>query len=285
MTVATLPSQDPALPGLDGLGGHPLIGRLVRVGQRLHQVDTDHPWLLDTAVVAAAFVLFCIPDLVPDGSRGLRPRLARLPTAGVLVLQLALVVPLWWRRRAPSAAFAVVAAVVAVQWVAVLWLRADVALLVTLYAVALHAPLPHLPWACGATAAALGLIAVRLSPTVFFGDALFFLAGTATASVALGLVLRIRRAYVVALRERAVRLEIERDQRAELAAAAERARVAREMHDIVGHNLSVIIGLADGGAYAAGGAPARRRGGAAITRGPRRRRGRGRRGAGWGRRG
>ncbi len=54
-----------------------------------------------------------------------------------------------------------------------------------------------------------------------------------------------------------MRLEIERDQRTELAAAAERARVAREMHDIIGHNLSVIIGLADGGAYAAEVSPQR----------------------------
>ncbi len=39
----------------------------------------------------------------------------------------------------------------------------------------------------------------------------------------------------------------------------ERARVAREMHDIIGHNLSVIVTLADGGAYAAQAAPERGR--------------------------
>ena len=77
------------------------------------------------------------------------------------------------------------------------------------------------------------------------------------------------------LRERAARLEIERDQRSRLAAAAERTRVAREMHDIVGHNLSVIITLADGGAYAADIAPERGSRGAAADRrdrpaGPRR---------------
>jgi signal transduction histidine kinase len=42
-----------------------------------------------------------------------------------------------------------------------------------------------------------------------------------------------------------------------LAAAAERARIAREMHDFVGHNLSVIVTLADAGAFAADTAPAR----------------------------
>ena len=54
-----------------------------------------------------------------------------------------------------------------------------------------------------------------------------------------------------------VQLEIERDQRSRLAAATERARVAREMHDILGHSLSVIITLADGGAYASDTAPER----------------------------
>jgi signal transduction histidine kinase len=77
---------------------------------------------------------------------------------------------------------------------------------------------------------------------------LLLLLGTGTAAVAIALVRRTRRAYLTALEDRAARLETERDQRARLATAAERARVAREMHDIVGHHVSVIVGLADGGA-------------------------------------
>ncbi|MCW2141734.1 Histidine kinase [Actinoplanes cyaneus] len=67
-----------------------------------------------------------------------------------------------------------------------------------------------------------------------------------------GLATRTRTAYLSALADRAAWLETERDQRARLAAAAERARVAREMHDLVGHHVSIIIGLADGGATLAG---------------------------------
>jgi signal transduction histidine kinase len=88
-------------------------------------------------------------------------------------------------------------------------------------------------------------------------DALFFLFSAVTAALALGLAVRIRRSQLSVLRERAARLEVERDQRSRLAAADERARVAREMHDIVGHNLSVMVTLADGGAYAAAVTPAR----------------------------
>ncbi|WP_410614201.1 sensor histidine kinase [Amycolatopsis sp. lyj-109] len=89
--------------------------------------------------------------------------------------------------------------------------------------------------------------------------ALFFLISTAIAAAALGFAVRIRRAQLVNLRERAARLEVERDQRSRLATATERTRVAREMHDIIGHNLSVIISLADGGAYAAEATPERSR--------------------------
>ena len=90
-------------------------------------------------------------------------------------------------------------------------------------------------------------------------DALFFLLSTATAAVAVGLTVRARRAQLAGLRERAARLETERDQRIRLATATERARVAREMHDIVGHNLAVIITLADAGSYATDTAPQRGR--------------------------
>ena len=62
---------------------------------------------------------------------------------------------------------------------------------------------------------------------------------------------------LTSLQERAARLERERDQQGRLAAAAERARIAREMHDIVAHNLSVMIALADGASYAVHDAPER----------------------------
>ena len=58
-----------------------------------------------------------------------------------------------------------------------------------------------------------------------------------------------------ALEERNRLLAVERDQRAEMVAAAERARIARELHDIVAHSLSVIVVQADGGAAAITAAP------------------------------
>ncbi|WP_329048585.1 sensor histidine kinase [Amycolatopsis sp. NBC_01488] len=71
------------------------------------------------------------------------------------------------------------------------------------------------------------------------------------AAFVLGVNIRTRRAYLVFLRDRAVRAERDLDQQAQLAAARERALIAREMHDIVAHNLSVMVALADGAAFAA----------------------------------
>jgi signal transduction histidine kinase len=198
------------------------------------------------------FLVFCVPDLVhEDGPHDLAINFTHLPLTGTLALQAGLVLPLLWRRRTPFAAFSAIAAVFLLQWSLDAWLRADAALLVALYSLALHGRPRHLPWACAATAGALALVAARISGAVSVWDALFFLFSTATAAVALALAVRIRRAQLAILRDRAARLEIERDQRSRLAAATERTRMAREMHDVVGHNLSVIITLADGGAYAA----------------------------------
>ncbi|MFF4380498.1 sensor histidine kinase [Kitasatospora sp. NPDC001547] len=64
-----------------------------------------------------------------------------------------------------------------------------------------------------------------------------------------GRLTRVRRAYLTELEDRAARLERERDAQSKVAVAAERARIARELHDVVAHNVSVMIVQADGAAY------------------------------------
>jgi signal transduction histidine kinase len=75
------------------------------------------------------------------------------------------------------------------------------------------------------------------------------------AIVVAGLYTNTRRAYLVELRDRAQRLEREHDQTSALAAAVERARIAREMHDSVAHHLTVIVALSDGALAAVTRAP------------------------------
>ena len=65
-------------------------------------------------------------------------------------------------------------------------------------------------------------------------------------ALAIGTNVRARRQHVSDLVERANSIARDRDQQAQLAAAAERTRIAREMHDVVAHSLTVMVALADG---------------------------------------
>jgi signal transduction histidine kinase len=60
------------------------------------------------------------------------------------------------------------------------------------------------------------------------------------ASWVLGYALRIRRDYVAELRDRAARLEAEEGERAARAVVDERLRIARELHDVIGHSIGLI---------------------------------------------
>jgi signal transduction histidine kinase len=81
-------------------------------------------------------------------------------------------------------------------------------------------------------------------------------AGFTAAVLIVGLYVSTRRAYLAELRDRAGRMERERDQNNALAAALERARIAREMHDSVAHHLTVIVALSDGALAAVARVPA-----------------------------
>jgi signal transduction histidine kinase len=71
----------------------------------------------------------------------------------------------------------------------------------------------------------------------------------------LGDSMRYRRAYYLHLEDKARRLERERDQQAQIGAAAERARIARELHDVVAHHVSVMVVQAEGASYALDSSP------------------------------
>ena len=175
-------------------------------------------------------------------------------TATTWIIDLALILPLIGRRRWPAQVFGLIAAVALVQWLMNVQIGGDLAVLFSLYAVAAY---ETRRWAIIAAAAIaeLGVVmaAIRWAPNASanaFTNALL-LTATTTAALALGFYFRTRRAYLASVLERAATAERERDQQALIATATERARISREMHDIVAHSLSVMIALGDGAAIAA----------------------------------
>jgi signal transduction histidine kinase len=214
---------------------------------RFRAADRARPQVLDS-LLAAGVLAAAIADLLDHEERGL---FGVQGVAGWVVVAnaAALALPLVWRRRAPLAVFGVVLGVCAVQWASGLALRSDLSLMIALYGVGRYASPRSLRTVAVATVPVCALLAFRVEPLASQPwVSLFFVLCAATAAAALGLAGRMRRAQLAALAERAATLEIEREQRELLAAANERARVSRELHDIVGHSLAVIVGLADGGA-------------------------------------
>ena len=94
--------------------------------------------------------------------------------------------------------------------------------------------------ACAVSILACGAVSSSLLPL-----ALIDVIGTLV-----GIILRIQHAQLVQVRERSARLSLAREQTMMLAAANERSRIAREMHDIIAHSLAVMITMADGAAAA-----------------------------------
>ena len=131
-------------------------------------------------------------------------------------------------------------------------LIADLAALVALYYLIAHGPAALKPVGLGVALVGGAVVASRASiPGVL--DAPVIGTMVISAEVLVAALLADRR---VSRRERLAALEIERDQQAELGAAQERARIARELHDVVAHSLAVMVAQADGGRYAAATDPA-----------------------------
>jgi signal transduction histidine kinase len=196
--------------------------------------------------VALAGTLFLVTVLIPAQSYDRSP-------AGSFFAGTLLVTPLAWRRRAPVPAAAVILVAGLLELVlAHEFLPANYAVLVMVYSLAAYAP----GWAAR-TGLGLGLFGAVVAAVRYFAsgsDALLLTAGsigvTVVAAWALGDLRRARLLRLEALEERAELLALERDQEMRLAATAERARIARELHDVVAHSLSVVIAQADGGRYA-----------------------------------
>jgi signal transduction histidine kinase len=198
------------------------------------RVLNDHPLGTD-GIAAGAILMLSTVWLVLSPFAG----------AKTALFQIALVVPLVWRRSYPAIVFLVIASVALLEWVLGSPLIADASLLVALYTVAVHDSRVRTLLATAILEVGAVLAATRWYPAGTLLRSLAFLTATVVAALFAGLTVRSGSEYLAWLAERAARLEIERDQQASIAAAEERTRIAREMHDIVAHSLSVVITLLD----------------------------------------
>jgi signal transduction histidine kinase len=200
-------------------------------------------------LVTVAAAALSVPDLYHEGSQ-------RDPGALAFVVLALVVAPLVVRRIWPIPVFGWI---LVTDIPALLWNRhlvAGPALLIALYTVARLQSRRDALACAGVLELAVVTMLLLLADSGWWYDAIF-LSGLIAAALGLGLYTGTRRAYLAELRDRADRLERERDQQAALAVAAERARIAREMHDIVAHHLTVMITLSEAAIAASASSPER----------------------------
>jgi signal transduction histidine kinase len=163
-----------------------------------------------------------------------------------------LVVVLLWRRRAPLLAVVVASAILLVQeafegGVTRNGMVPFVLLIVLYYSLGSYAREDREAWIGGAIAwaALMGDLVVAASvPSDIAGTIIF---GTLFVAVPLGIGRMLRRRHTLAatLEERIAELEVERERRAQAAVEDDRARIARELHDLVAHSIGAMTVQAD----------------------------------------
>jgi len=228
----------------------------------LRRYFVRHPRVMDL-VVALWFALPAAITSLVVGAGGARP------VAGSILLAVALVGGLVLMRRRHEPVLTVAALVV--LGVACLALTQEsggieFALALAMYAVA-AARTPGVTWLVE-----LGMVAVmagasllflrraatdpQVEPSGLIVATVVFLVVASLIAIAAGVSVRGRRQHIDALIQRANALSRDREQQAALAVAEERARIARELHDVVAHSLTVMVALADGARAASGSDPA-----------------------------
>ena len=174
------------------------------------------------------------------------------PGGGAVVLVLATTLPLAWRRRLPltvALATGLATAVYGFAHYPDLAMPIAIGGVVGMYSVAAWGSRRAALLAGGVAAVVVVVVMTLPRADADVVDAAFVSLSLAGAWV-LGDRARVQRALAAELRERAARLERERASEARRAVASERARIARELHDVVAHHVSMMVVQAEAGPVA-----------------------------------
>ena len=204
--------------------------------------SSANPIVVDTAIALFLFALSLLAYV------GAAPYIG--PLSGVTLAFLPLEsLPLIVRRRFPLAVLGVVAGASIVH-LALLPAgqspTAGLGILVAVYTVGERLDRRTSLTATAVTAALLAIVFVGRAGIAEVALSLIQTELIFVVAWLLGDATRIRRLYAGTLEERAQRLERERDERAERAVREERERIARELHDVVTHHVSVMVIQAGG---------------------------------------
>src|SRR5215204_5945227 len=220
-----------------------------RVARWLRRLRAN-PWWFDSALALAAAGLSTAIFVFDPAFRGL-PRGRFVLGCGLVLLH---TVPLAARRRFPLAVLATsVASGLAFPALDLspdlLWMT----FLVAVYSVAAYGS----RWVslAGLVVAEVGSVANQLTPGRFQAPTVISNALLIAAVWLLGHFVGVRRVYVGQLEERTAELEQAREELARRAVVEERLRLARELHDVVAHAMSVIAVQSGVGAHVAASRP------------------------------
>ncbi|NED94218.1 sensor histidine kinase [Phytoactinopolyspora alkaliphila] len=217
-----------------------------------------NPWLFDGAIVAALLTVGLLSMFVNAGSM---PSYRPGDALGVLLIALT-TVPVLFRRVAPVSSGLVLAATTLLYLV---WdyasLSSTPAMLIAVYSAGAYAVLaPGLVVLASHFTVTMVYLASIFNTVDVVGPVLvnlcFAILGY-TGAWAIGRGMRNGRLYTAQLRDRAERLEGERTAEVRVALAEERSRIARELHDVVAHHVSVMTVQAAGAQRSLESSPAR----------------------------
>jgi signal transduction histidine kinase len=215
--------------------------RCVRVRSFRHPYlwGRDHPVVVDTLIAIALALFGVVSEITTEPPDDIPFR----PHDGLsIAMTVAAAVPLLVRRKYPMASLA---AIIPLS----IWYSHQqyigggpfIALLFALYAVAARPSSRKASVGALITVSILGTALVVKDGVDIGPDDLLPLYGFIVTAWVLGDNMRIRRAHVAAVEDRAERLEREQFVEAQRAVLQERSRIARELHDIVAHSMSVML--------------------------------------------